>query len=396
MKRLTLLGLLLLCLNSSYGQVNYAQYDSAIMNAQPVLNLDKYKFLKDINMIANTRFGFYSDFENGDLTNGRFAMPELRMEVMGKVSERVHFRIRDVYAGRATEPNSQDRLRHSLDIVQIQYDVSPTFSIAGGKMLPEWGAFEFELNPIYLHAFNHLIEYGDHFQTGIVGKWQVETNHLLSFQVVNSRSRSFEEVYGFVPGVERAKIPLGATVNWRGNLFEGKYNTAWSYSAYTEAANKRMLLLQLGNELRLNNFTLQYDYKLSNDQIDRLGQVSNLISEQLGFRALDVRYVEHWMRGEYFLTPRLAATLIGMVSSDYWFDDNLPGIDVPKDDHLRTSWSFTAALEYHVFPSQKHKIFLAYVGRYFRHSDYAIRQFDLADANTGQLSVGLITPLVFF
>jgi hypothetical protein len=36
------------------------------------------------------------------------------------------------------------------------------------------------------------------------------------------------------------------------------------------------------------------------------------------------------------------------------------------------------------------------VGRYFNHTDYAKSQFGLTDFNTGQLMVGVVSPLVFF
>jgi hypothetical protein len=377
---------------------DYAQFDSLTLKSQPILNLEKAKFLKDVNMIANTRYQFENNLLDGDLVDSRFTMPELRMEIVGKVSDRLHFRIRDVYAFRSTDPRSRDRLRNSLDIAQIEYKVSPTFSVAAGRMLPEWGAFEFEINPIFLYAFNHLVEYGDHFQNGVVVKWHATPKHLFSFQAVNSRGASFQEIYGEVPGVTASKTPLGGTGNWRGQFFDGKFSTAYSFSLYNEAQNRNVTMLQLGNQLKLNKFTLQYDFKMSNDEIDRLGQVSNLIASQYAFRAQNVRYVEHWVRTEYFFAEKWSTTLIGMVSTDNWFDVpvDLPAVGVARTDKLRDSYSFTAALEHHIYKPQNLKLFVAYVGRYFNQTDYAKRQFGLADYNTGQIMIGVVSPLVFF
>lgn len=377
---------------------DYAQFDSLTLKSQPIINVEKAKFLKDVNMIANTRYHFVNDFVNGSLVDSRFTMPELRMEIVGKVSDRLHFRIRDVYAIRTPDARSRDQLRNSLDIAQVEYRASPEFSVAAGRMLPEWGAYEFEINPIFLYGFNHLVEYGDHFQNGVVVKWKPAEKHLLSFQAVNSRGASFQEIYGTVPGVQASKAPLGGTVNWRGQFLDGKFSTVYSYSIYNEARNRNVTMLQLGNQLRLKKFVLQYDFKLSNDEIDRLGQVSNLIASEVSVRAQDVRYVEHWLRTEYHFTEKLSLTLIGMLATDNWFEkpQGLTPIDVAREDKLRDSYSYTTAVEYMVYKPQNLKVFVAYVGRYFNHTDFAKSQFGLADYNTGQLMIGVVSPLVFF
>jgi hypothetical protein len=397
MKKSLLLFFIATCSMVSMAQ-DYAQFDSTTLQSQPILNLEKSKYLKDVNMIANTRYQYMNDFVNGDLTGTRFALPELRMEVVGKVGNRINFRIRDMYTFRTPTPNDRDNLRNSLDIAQIEFKVNDDLSIAGGRMLPEWGAYEFEINPISILAFNHLIEFGDHFQNGVVVKWKPAQKHLLSFQVVNSRGRSFNTVYGEVPGVEASNFALGGTANWRGSFADGKFSTVYSYSVYNEAKNRNVYMLQLGNQLKLDKLILQYDFKLSNDEIDRLGQVSNLIGSQYAFRAQNVRYIEHWLRAEYFFTEKWSSHVIGMVASDFWFDNpsDLPATDVARDDKLRDSFSFTAAIEYHVYKPQNLRIFAAYVGRFYQHSDYAQSQFGLTDFNTGQIMVGVISPLVFF
>jgi hypothetical protein len=397
MKRHLLLLLSVLGVSMLSAQ-DYAQFDSLTLKSQPILNLEKAKFLKDVNMIANTRYQFENNLLDGNVVDSRFTMPELRMEIMGQVSERLHFRIRDVYAFRSTDPRSRDRLRNSLDIAQIEFRASPEFSVAAGRMLPEWGAYEFEINPIFIYGFNHLVEYGDHFQNGVVVKWKPAPKHLLSFQAVNSRGASFQEIYGTVPGVEASKAPIGGTVNWRGTFLDGKLGTVYSYSIYNEAQDRNVTMLQLGNQLRLKKFVLQYDFKMSNDEIDRLGQVSNLIAAVQPVRAQNVQYVEHWVRTEYHITEKLSTTLIGMVATDNWLErpQGLPNVDVPREDKLRDSYSFTAALEYLVYKPQNLKLFVAYVGRYFNHTDYAKSQFGLTDFNTGQLMIGVVSPLVFF
>lgn len=389
---LHVLGASLLCAQ------DYAQFDSLTLKSQPIINVDKGKFLKDVNMIANTRYQYQSDFLNGEAVDSRFLMADLRMEIMGKVGERIYYRIRDMYTSRDVQPRTRDQGRSSLDIAQVEYRVNNRLSVTGGRMMPEWGAYEFEINPIFFYGFNHLVNFGDHFQNGVVVKWKPAEKHLLSFQAVNSRGATFDEVYGDVPGVTASKAALGGTINWRGQLLGGKFNTVYSISLYNEAQDRNVTMLQLGNQLKLGRLTLYYDFKLSDDEIDRLGQVSSLVASEYAFRAQNVRYVEHWVKSEFFFKEKWSITLLGMVSQDNWFDtpSDLPAVNVARTDRLRDSYCFQAALEHNIYKPQNLKLFVAFVGRYYNHTDYAKSQFGLSDYDTGQIMIGLVSPLVFF
>jgi hypothetical protein len=334
-----------------YSQGEYAQYDSIQLHTQPIINVDKAKYLKDVNIVANTRFALNNDFLNGNHTNTNFALGEFRLEFLGKVGNKVHFRYRHFLAGFSPDIRTRDNVRHSVDIAEVRYDVTSRLSITGGKMLSEWGAYEFETNPIYILAFNHLINFSDPFLTGGVVKFKPTNEHLLSFQVTNSRTQTFEEAFGTVPGVEAAAAPLAANLNWRGTFLDGKFSTVYSLSNYVEAKGKSARLIQLGNQFKADKLKVQYDFKLSDDEIDRLGQVSMLISNNGTYntRALDARYLEHWVRAVYFFHKNWCITGIGMVASDYWNGNELPEISVPKNNHLRDSWSYTLLLEYYAY-----------------------------------------------
>lgn len=381
-----------------YAQQDVSQLDTAQLYNQPILSVDKAKFLKDVNIVANTRFAMNNDFLNGELTDSRFALNEFRLEFLGKVGDRVHFRYRQFLAGFSPDIRSRDNTRFSVDIAEVRYDISDKVSVTGGKMLSEWGAFEFETNPIYIVAFNHLINFSDPFVTGAVVKYRASNKHLWSFQLTNSRTQTFQEAFGNVPGVEAAVAPLALNVNWRGTFLDGKFSTVYSLSNYVEAKGKSARLVQLGNQFKTDKLKVQYDFKYSNDEIDRLGQVSMLVSNNDVYttRALDARYVEHWVRAVYFFHKNWSVTGIGMIAQDYWNGDQLPDISVPKDSHLRNSLSYTVLLEHYIYWPQNLRVFAGYAARDYRHTDYAKAQFGLADYTSGQLLFGIITPLVFY
>jgi len=395
----TLLTLWALVLaTAGFAQHYYPQLDTAQMHNQPILNVDKAKYLKDVNIIANTRFAMNNNFVNGDLTNSNFALDEFRFEFVGKVGDKVHFRYRQFLAGFSPDIRTQDNLRHSVDIAEVSYDVTDKFTFSVGKMLSEWGAYEFETNPIDIVAFNHLINFSDPFLTGVKFRYQALDNHAFTVQLVNTRTQNFNEAFGAVPGVVASKTPFTTNVSWRGKFADGKFSTIWSYSNMVEAQGKSVQLIQFGNQLKLNKLKLQYDFKFSNDQIDRLGQVSMLIANNGVYttRALDARYTEHWLRAVYFFNKNWSITAIGMIAQDSWNGNTLPEIGTAKDSHLRTSVSYTALLEYYLYWPQNLRVFAGYVSRDYIHSDYAKAEFGLTDFNTGQLVFGLITPLVFY
>jgi hypothetical protein len=87
--------------------------------------------------------------------------------------------------------------------------------------------------------------------------------------VLNSRTKSFQELYGDQPNVEEAKTAFAYVANWRGSLFGGKIKTIWSYSIFNEAKNTSMHYIALGQQYTGKKFSLAYDFQLSDEALDR-------------------------------------------------------------------------------------------------------------------------------
>lgn len=359
---------------------------------QPLISLNKGKYFKDVNMIANMRFASNSNFTDSHFDNSKFQMNEFRLEISGQVTDKISFVFRDRYANNSSDPNTTDRLNHSIDLANVTYDVAPNFSLTAGKMLSEWGSYELFLNPVYMYTYNDMVQYGDFFLSGVKASWTAAPHQNFTVQVVNSNSRSFDMRYGETPGVEAARAPLGGTVNWKGDFADEKFSTMWSYSIYNLAKNQHWNLLALGNQFKMPNLTLQYDFKYSTEDLDNTGVISNLLGYNPAHRAQDVKYMEHWVRAEYFFAPRWSTTIMGMTNSNYW--DGNPDSDA--NDHIRTQWGFTAALEYHIYKPYNVKLFAAYVGRYNNFSDYAKNTLNMSNNNTAQVLIGIVSPLVLF
>jgi hypothetical protein len=394
MKKLILLLILSLSIESIFAQ-NDAQFDTIVLAAEPLIHLKKDGgILKDVNMIANIRFASNNSFKNGEFINSQFKANELRMEIIGKVTDRLKVRFRDVYSRSAGDAATTDLLRKSIDIATLEYEVNPKFYLMGGKMIGDWGGYEFDGNPSNIIVFNEWINNGDLFLMGIKASYLISPNHKFSFQTVNSSSRSFDYSYGNTPDIQASKAPLGYSANWNGTFFSGKFSTKWSYSLFNLAKNKYMNFIAIGNQYKTSKMALKYDFKYSIEDIDRTSIISNYIGLEEGHKAQNVTYYEHWFRGEFNLAPRFTGVLMLMSNSSNWKANQ--NNNLTKTENLRNTWIATPAIEYNIHKAYNARIFFSYVGRYDKYSTYAKENFNLKNENSGQLLIGFISQLVIF
>jgi hypothetical protein len=156
---------------------------------------EKQGLLRNMSMIANMRFAEQNLFTDGKYTGSKFVNEQFRLEIKGQVHDKVYFRFRDRYT-RAQTSESLDNLSRSTDMAYIRVDVNKKFNISGGKMCASWGAFEFDYNPIDVYEYSDIIEYADNFLTGVRFGYNVHPNHTLTFEVLDSRTKTFQELYG--------------------------------------------------------------------------------------------------------------------------------------------------------------------------------------------------------
>jgi hypothetical protein len=264
----------------------------------------------------------------------------------------------------------------------------------GGKMIGDWGGYEFDGNPSNIVVFNEWINNGDLFLMGIKASYLISHNHKISFQTVNSSSRSFDYSYGNTPDAQASKAPLGYSVNWNGSFFNGKFSTKWSYSLFNLAKNKYMNFVSIGNQYKTAKIALKYDFKYSKEDLDRTSIISNYMDLGEANKAHDVTYIEHWFRGEFNLAPRFTGVLMLMSNSSTWKANQYNSLS--KTENLRNTMIASPAIEYNISKAYNARLFVSYIGRYDKYSTYAKENFKLENENSGQLLIGLISQLVVF
>lgn len=361
--------------------------------AKPIIPTERQNLLKNVDVIFNMRFGLDNQFTDGNHMNSAFNNNQGRLEIKGKIHDKVYFRFRDRYT-KSKEPADRDHIARSTDLAFIGVDVTPNTQIMLGKMSADWGGYEFDLNPIDIVEYNDILEYADNFLTGVAVNQKLNANHSLGFQVLNARNSNFNSIYGAsIPaGVEESKTAMAYVTNWRGSFFGGKFETIYSYSYFQEAKNKGMNYYSLGHKYQDDKLKIMYDFKYSNEGIDRKGLVTGMLSDQLnGEAAQDTSYMEHWVRMEYMPTPKWNLMLSVMTSDAY--GKNVTGPD-SGTNHMRTAYGFIPEVQYIPFKDLNVRFFVTYVGRYYNYSDYAKNTIGLENYNTGRLSVGFVAPLL--
>jgi hypothetical protein len=367
------------------------QENSSDLEYKSIIPVSKQSLLRDVDVIFNTRFAFDNKFNDGEFENSAFSTNQFRLEIKGKVHEKVSFRFRDRYT-RLHTPGTLDNMSRSTDIAFLRFALTPRTKLTVGKQCADWGGFEFDLNPIDILEYNDIIEYADNFLVGAAISHDLKDGkNSFGLQVLNTRTNSFEDQYkGKIPvGVTATKTPLALVTSWRGSFFGGKFETAYSYSFFSEAKNKAMNYFVLGNKFTSNNFSIAYDFQYSNEGLDNKGIVTDIVMPTYQFAAEDVLYVENWLRAEYKIQPKVNLLLTVMTNNSYW--NGNPDANATK--RVVTSFGLIPAVQYMPFKDLNAKFYISYVARKYDYSAYAENSLGATDRNTGRLSVGIIAPL---
>ena len=361
----------------------------------------KQTLLKNVSMIANMNFAFRNEFVDGEYTQSRFKTEQFRLEIRGQITDKVYFRFRDRYT-RAQTSESIDNLSRSVDLAFLRFDLTDQFSISAGKMCADWGAWEFDWNPIDIYEYSDIVEYADNFLTGVGFTYTPSNRNQFTFQVLDSRTKSFDELYGAQPNFSESKAPLAFVSNWRGSLFDGKVKTIWSYSLFNEAqqtdgTGANMNYIALGNEFNLGKLRFIYDFKWSDEELDRTGVVSETIPNSLYDYAVgNTVYIGHWINLRYMVTPKVAFTLVGMLDIANWKNSFNDPLNTTGEEHIRNAWGYVPAVEYFPWKDLNIKFFANWIGRVYDYSEYAVDRFGVNDYTTGRFTVGFISPLGIF
>ena len=344
------------------------------------------------NLYMNMNGSFDAMFNDNGFDQGKFNMRQLRIESKGNVNEWLSYRWRQ----RLNRPNNGgdniDNLPTSIDIAGIGVKLSDKFSLFLGKQCAAYGGFEFDANPIEIYEYSDMIEYMSNFMTGINIGYDFMPGQQINFQVLNSLNGPFTSMYHFDPvlmatlNVEASKLPMVYTLNWNGN-FNNVFKTRWSASLMSQAKDKNLYYIALGNELTLGKFNMYLDFMYSNDAIDRGGIITEIRGFELGHNVYNTSYMSLVTKLNYRVADKWNVFVKGMYETASVTEES---ILVAKGKY-RTSLGYLGGIEYYPMESNLH-FFLTYVGRHYIYEEIANK----ADFSTNRVSLGFIYQLPMF
>ncbi|WP_031427293.1 porin [Flavimarina sp. Hel_I_48] len=356
---------------------------------KPIIPADKAGLLKNIDFTFAMRMGFRAyTFRGGDnYYNGlQFQNGFTALGISGKLHKKVYFKFRNRF-NNTSEVQTLDRLGSNIELAYIDVTASPKLNLVLGKMYAFYGGYEYEFSALDILEYNDIYGNALAFVTGAGITYQAFEDHKFGFQVLNSRTKLYEDIYGDVvaENIQEPDWPVAFVGNWRGSFFDGKLRTIYSLSYSNEVRSRGTTFFTLGHKYQDRKLTLMYDFHYSSEQIDTKGIIT-LIQEEENV-AENVAYAENWLRAEYRFSPKFTGLLTLMNSNAY-------ANTKTSNDHIRTSYGMIPTIYYSPFKDIDVRFYLAYIGRYYDYSGYATENFNVSGYNKNEVRIGFIAPFL--
>ncbi|WP_034920851.1 porin [Gillisia sp. CAL575] len=367
--------------------IGFSQVNDSM--AEPIFSIEKEKLLKNINITFDLRTEFQAyTFRGGDrYYNGiQFENGYTALGISAKLHEKLNFHFRNRF-NKGGEVQSLDQLGSNIELAYIDINASPNLNIIIGKTYAFYGGYEYEFQALDVLEYNDIQSNALAFVTGAGITYQNSKKHKFGFQILNSRTMHYEDLYGDIvtDNIQEPDWPVALVTNWRGNFFDKKFQTIYSLSYSNQVKSKGTYFFTLGNKYQNNNLTLMYDFNYSYEEVDTKGIVTNILASETV--AEDAMYIENWLRAEYRFSPRFTGLISLMTSNAY-------GNLASEPKRLRTSYGIVPTVYYIPFKNIDVRFFFAYIGRYFDHTNYAIENFGAANYNRNEVRLGFIAPLL--
>jgi len=145
--------------------------------------------------------------------------------------------------------------------------------------------------------------------------------------------------------------------------------------------------------LTFDKVRISYDFKISKEDLDRTGIVSQTIPRgEFTYKLTNTLYTSHWLQVEWRFAPKWQLAFVGFLDQAKWLGDEDPG---KTTNNIRTGLGYIPTIEYFPWDDVDLKFFAGYVGRVYDYSDYATTKTGTNDYQTGRVMIGLISALKF-
>ena len=315
---------------------------------------------------SNINLEFYTSanayFTENEFDDLSFKLNRVRLEIEGRLNDHLSYHFRQSF-NKYSNPHSVDNLSSSIEYANITWHASDRFNLVAGKQFVALGGYEAYVNALRVREFCEFNNNVAVYQAGIMGVVQFNPAQQLIFQVVNNRSGSDSDlyIYGRPDGIEAAKIPLLATVNWNGFFLDDALHFRYSASMGQLAKGKNIYYLTCGNIYEKYPFVAYLDVMYSREGIDSQQRITTLQGQGRGMlpvTAQNTQYLSFIANLDYQFHPKWNAYIKGAYETASIYEAN----SIFAKGRYLTSWNAQACLEWFPFNEDKgFKVFAHYL-----------------------------------
>lgn len=318
------------------------------------------KIKSNINLEFYTSANAY--FTENEFDDLSFKLNRVRLEIEGRLNDHLSYHFRQSF-NKYSNPHSVDNLSSSIEYANITWHASDRFNLVAGKQFVALGGYEAYVNALRVREFCEFNNNVAVYQAGIMGVVQFNPAQQLILQVVNNRSGSDSDlyIYGRPDGIEAAKIPLLATVNWNGFFLDDALHFRYSASMGQLAKGKNIYYLTCGNIYEKYPFVAYLDVMYSREGIDSQQRITTLQGQGRGMlpvTAQNTQYLSFIANLDYQFHPKWNAYIKGAYETASIYEAN----GIFAKGRYMTSWNAQACLEWFPFAEDKgFKVFAHYL-----------------------------------
>lgn len=318
------------------------------------------KIKSNINLEFYTSANAY--FTENEFDDLSFKLNRVRLEIEGRLNDHLSYHFRQSF-NKYSNPHSVDNLSSSIEYANITWHASDRFNLVAGKQFVSLGGYEAYVNALRVREFCEFNNNVAVYQAGIMGVVQFNPSQQLILQVVNNRSGSDSDlyVYGRPDGIEAAKFPLLATVNWNGLFLDDALHFRYAASMGQLAKGKNIYYLTCGNIYEKYPFVAYLDVMYSREGIDSQQRITTLQGQGRGMlpvTAQNTQYLSFIANLDYQFHPKWNAYIKGAYETASIYEAN----SIFAKGRYLTSWNAQACLEWFPFNEDKgFKVFAHYL-----------------------------------
>ncbi|WP_341656039.1 porin [Blattabacterium cuenoti] len=259
----------------------------------------------------NPNFNVFLDYSSGinfvvkqEYSEGtRFSENDLNLEVIGKANDKISYRFTKQFV-KKIETGNYDM----LDVAYLKYKWNDKLDFLFGKQPFSFGSMEYASRGPYEHAYRYIhVHKKNKNYVGFSFIYHPIKDHELQFQVVNEMKQKEGNMM-----IQDINYPMGYSVNWNWSLNPNNHdkiiNNRWSYSIFQEHdKTKFWKLLALGSQFNWKPFTIEADYILSHEDIDKNREITVILEATDPYHAYEpasVKYSTYLGKLKYNFIPK--------------------------------------------------------------------------------------------